>query len=132
MPAHGCYAFDAGAARHVAIDSLIGAAASEKPDCKKLRIRTDNGNRHAGKDSRGAAAAPGITHEFIWKNTPGQTGMWSPTGRSKSTSPREFGSCQDAEAALADAFEDYKHGIHSAMGYVTPAKFAAQWRPRNK
>lgn len=32
-----------------------------------------------------------------------------------------------SEAALADAFKDYnKHRIHSVIGYMAPAEFAAQ------
>ena len=42
--------------------------------------------------------------------------------------PREFESYQDAEVALAEAFEDYNNDrIHSALRYLTPTEFATQW-----
>ncbi|MYB30442.1 MAG: transposase family protein [Cenarchaeum sp. SB0663_bin_5] len=59
--------------RHVAIDSITNAVAAEKPDCSRLRIRTDNGNQYASHDFRKVVQILGISkHEFIWKNTPEQ------------------------------------------------------------
>lgn len=131
------YAFDVGAARDVAIESITSAVAAEKPDCPRLRIRTDNGNQYTSRDFRKAVQALGIgKHEFIWKNTPEQNGhveSFHKTLKKEYIWPREFGSYQDAEMALADAFADYNgQRIHSAIGYMTPAEFAAQWELRNK
>ena len=118
------------------MEPLTNAVAAENPDCSRLRIRTDNGNQYASNDFRRTAAALGIRHEFIWKNTPEQNGhveSFHKTLKKEYIWPREFGSYQDAEAALADAFEDYNnHRIHSATGYMTPAEFATQWELRNK
>ena len=114
------YAFDVGAARDVAIESITSAVAAEKPDCPRLGIRTDNGNQYTSRDFRKAVQALGIgKHEFIWKNTPEQNGhveSFHKTLKKEYIRPREFGSYQDAEVALADAFADYNgQRIHSAI-----------------
>ncbi len=67
------YAFDVHATRGVAINSITNAVATEKLNCSKLRLRTDNGNQYISHDFRRAVQALGISkHEFIWKNTPEQ------------------------------------------------------------
>lgn len=126
------YVFDVGATRDVAISSIINAAAAEKPYCSKLRIRTDNGNQYTGHDFKSAVKALGIgKHEFIWKNTPEQNGhveSFHKTLKKEYIWPREFANYQEAKQALAEAFADYNNErIHSSIGYVTPAEFAAQW-----
>ena len=130
------YAFDVGAARSVAIDSLTNAVAVGKPDCARLRIRTDNGNQYASRDFRRAVSALGIRHEFIWKNTPEQNGhieSFHGTLKREYIWPHEFANYQEAEKALAEAFEDYNNErIHSSIGYRIPAEFAAQWEMKNK
>ena len=130
------YAFDVDATRHVAMESITGAVAAENPDCSRLRIRTDNGSQYASNDFRRTVTVLGIRHEFIWKSTPEQNGhveSFHKTLKKEYIWPREFGSYQDAETALAGAFKDYNHHrIHSAIGYMTPAEFAAQWELRNK
>ena len=69
------YAFDVDATRHVAVESITSAVAAEKPDCPRLRLRTDNGNQYTSRDFRRAVRALGIgKHEFIYKNTPEQNG----------------------------------------------------------
>ena len=130
------YAFDVGAARSVAIDSLTNAVAVGKPDCARLRIRTDNGNQYASRDFRRAVSAPGIRHEFIWKNTPEQNGhieSFHGTLKREYVWPHEFANYQEAEKVLAEAFEDYNNErIHSSIDYMTPAGFTAQWEMKNK
>ena len=131
------YAFDVHATRHVAIDSLTDAVAKAKPDCSKLRIRTDNGNQYTSNDFRKAVSALGIgKHEFIWKNTPEQNGhveSFHKTLKKEYIWPHEFERYQDAEPVLAAAFEDYNTArIHSSLGYITPTEFASQWRETNK
>ena len=116
----------------MAVESITKAVAAEELDCRKLRLRTDNGNQYTSHDFRRTVKALGIgKHEFIWKNTPEQNGhveSFHKTLKKEYIWPREFESYQDAEAALAEAIEDYNnHRIHSSIKYKTPAEFAAQW-----
>jgi len=131
------YAFDTSATRDVAIESITNAVAAEKPDCRRLRLRTDNGNQYTSHDFRRAVAALGIgKHEFIWKNTPEQNGhveSFHKTLKKEYIWPREFANYQEAEQALAEAFADYNtERIHSAIGYMTPTEFAAKWEMTHK
>ena len=126
------YVFDVSATRDVAISSIINAVAEAKPDCSKLRIRTDNGNQYTSHDFRSTVKALGIgKHEFIWKNTPEQNGhveSFHKTLKKEYIWPREFDNYQEAAQALAEAFADYNNErIHSSIEYMTPAEFAAQW-----
>lgn len=121
----------------MAIDSITNAVVAEKPDCSRLRIRTDNGNQYASHDFRKVVQILGISkHEFIWKNTPEQNEhveSFHKTLKKEYMWSREFGSYQDAEIALADAFADYNNQrIHSAIEYMTPTEFAMQRELRNK
>ena len=121
----------------MAVESLTNAVAAEMPDCSRLRIRTDNGNQYTGNNFRKAIRALDIgRHEFIWKNTPEQNGHVESSHKTLKKEyawPWEFGSYQDAEVALADAFAAYnKHRIHFAIGYMAPAEFAVQLELRNK
>ena len=126
------YVFETSATRHEAMESITKAIAAENPDCSRLRIRTDNGNQYTSRDFGKTVEILGIHHEFIWKNTPEQNGhieSFHNTLKKEYIWPREFNSYQEAEAALANAFEDYNNcRIHSAIGYVPPAEFAAQWK----
>lgn len=130
------YAFDVSAGRDAAIDSVTNAVAAEGPDCSRLRLRTDNGTQYASRDFRKAVSVLGIMHEFIWRNTPEQNGhveSFHRTLKKEYVWPHEFASYQDAERVLAEAFVDYNtQRIHSAIGYVTPAEFAAQWEMINR
>ena len=131
------YAFDVNATRDVAVDSITNAVAAEKPDCPRLRLRTDNGNQCTSRDFRLAVRALGIgRHEFIWKNTPEQNGhveSFHKTLKKGYVWPREFANYQEAEQAIAEAFADYNNGrIHSSIGYMTPAEFAELWEMTNK
>ena len=130
------YAFDVRAGRDAAICSVTEAVASERPDCPRLRLRTDNGTQYASRDFRAAVSALGIRHESVWRNTPEQNGhveSFHKTLKKEYLWPHEFATCQEAEKVLADAFADYNtQRIHSAIGYLTPAEFAAQWEMKNK
>ena len=130
------YAFDVNATRDVAIASLTNAVVAERPDCSRLRMRTDNGTQYTSAEFRKAAAVLGIRHEFIWRNTPEQNGhieSFHRTLKKEYVWPHEFASYQEAEKVLADAFADYNtERIHSAIGYVTPAEFASRWEMINR
>ena len=131
------YAFDVHATRDVAIDSITNAVAAEKPNCSRLRLRTDNGNQYTSRDFRRAVQALGIgKHEFIWKNTPEQNGhveSFHKTLKKEYIWPHEFANYQEAEKIIAEAIADYnKERIHSSIGYMTPAEFAELWEMTNK
>ena len=69
------YRFDTLATADVAVDSLVEAVATAKPDCSGLTIRRDNGSRYAGKKFRKATPHHlGIRLKSIWKSTPQQNG----------------------------------------------------------
>ena len=131
------YAFDVHATRDVAIDSITNAVAAERPDCSRLRLRTDSGNQYASRDFRRAVRALGIgKHEFIWKNTPEQNGhveSFHKTLKKEYIWPHEFANYQEAEKIIAEAIADYnKERIHSSIGYMTPAEFVELWEMTNK
>lgn len=131
------YAFDVDATRCVAIESITNAIAAEKPNCSRLRLRTDNGNQYTSRDFRKAVRALGIgKHEFIYKNTPEQNGhveSFHKTLKKEYIWPHDFANYQKAEQVIAEAFADYNNErIHSAIGYMTPVEFAAQWEMINK
>ncbi len=60
------HSFDVAAPKSTAIDSIINAVATAKPDCTKLILRTDNGSQYNSRDFRQAVILLGIRHEFIW------------------------------------------------------------------
>ena len=130
------YVFDPEASRFEAIKSINDAVAIEKPDCSKLRIRTDNGNQYASRDFRKTVDVLGIRQEFIWKNTPEQNGnveSFHKTLKKEYVWRHEFKSYQDAVPVLAEAFADYNNErIHSSIAYKTPAEFAKQWEDEHK
>ena len=131
------YSFDVNATRDVAITSITNAVATAKPDCSKLRLRTDNGVQYTSHDFRKAVKALGIgKHEFIWKNTPEQNGhveSFHKTLKKEYIWPHEFKNYQEAEKVLASTFTDYNtERIHSAIRYITPVEFVAQREAKNK
>ena len=131
------YSFDVNATRDVAIDSITNAVATEKPNCPRLRLRTDNGTQYTSHDFRKATRALGIgKHEFIWKNTPEQNGhveSFHKTLKKEYIWPHEFKNYQDAEKVLSAAFADYNNErIHSSIKYMTPTEFATHWEMTNK
>ncbi len=124
------------ATRREAIMSVTNAVAAAGPELPGPTLRVDNGSQYTRREFRSSVAALGITLECIYANTPEQNGhieSFHKTLKKEYIWPREFGSYQDAEIALADAFADYNNQrIHSAIGYMTPAEFAMQWELRNK
>ena len=56
----------------IAVESLVEALATTKPDCHDPTLQCDNGSQYAGKKFRKAASNFGI--KFIWKSTPQQNG----------------------------------------------------------
>jgi len=130
------YSFSPSATSDVAIDSIVYATASQKPDCSTLRIRTDNGTQYKSHSTRNAIKLLGIQQEFIWHNTPQQNGhveSFHKTFKKEYIWPHEFENYQQAEIALANAYSDYNHSrIHSSLGYLTPVEFEKQWEMRNR
>ncbi|MBI1658248.1 MAG: hypothetical protein IS632_05675 [Thaumarchaeota archaeon] len=63
------YRFSTLATAYVAVESLVEAVATAKPDCLGLTIQRDNGSQYAGKKFRKAVSNFGIKLKFIWKNT---------------------------------------------------------------
>ncbi len=64
------YTFDVTASKDAAIDGIVNAIASAKPDCIKLIIRTDNGSQYVSKKFREAVMLLGARQEFIWSTPP--------------------------------------------------------------
>jgi transposase InsO family protein len=115
---------------------VVDAIASEKPDCTKLLIRTDNGSQYISHKFRQSIQALGARQEFIYRHTPEQNGhieSFHHTLKKEYIWPCEFASYQDAEIIIANAFWDYNTSrIHSALRYLTPDEFAKSWEMRNK
>ena len=68
------YRFDTLSTTDLAVDSLVAAIATAKPDCSGLTIQCDNGSQYAGKKLRKAASHLDINLKFIWKSTSQQNG----------------------------------------------------------
>ena len=56
--------FDTPAAASVAVDSLVEAVATAKPDCSRLTIQRGNGSQYAGKKFQKAASGLDIRLKF--------------------------------------------------------------------
>ncbi len=130
------YRFDALATADIAVDSLVEAVATAKPDCSGLTIQCDNGSQYAGKKFRKAASHLGIKLKFIWKRTPQQNGhieSFHGTLKREYIWPHDFSNYQQAEAVIAEAFRDYnRNRLHSALKYVPPDEFTASWEAEHK
>ncbi|MGI0058300.1 MAG: IS3 family transposase [Nitrosotalea sp.] len=130
------YCFDISATKDAAVQCVVNAISSEKPDASRLLIRTDNGSQYISKKFRESIILLGARQEFIYYNTPEQNGhveSFHKTLKKEYIWPCEFANYQSAEIAIAKAFDDYNnHRIHSALGYVTPNEFAKSWEMRHK
>ena len=130
------YRFSTLATADVAVESLVDAVATAKPDCSALTIQCDNGSQYAGKKFRKAASNFGIKLKFIWKSTPQQNGhieSFHGSLKQEYIWPHDFANYQQAEAVIADAFRDYNHvRLHSAVQYVPPEEFHASWEAAHK
>jgi putative transposase len=130
------YSFDVSATKDAAVQCVVNAMVSEKPDASKLTIRTDNGSQYISNKFRESVQLLGARQEFIYYNTPEQNGhveSFHHTLKKEYIWPHEFANYQDAEIVIANAFWDYNNSrIHSALGYATPNEFAIQWEVRNK
>ena len=85
------YAFDVTASKDTAIESIIHAIASTKPDCTRLILRTDNGSQYVSRKFRDAVILLGARQEFIWHHTPQQNGhveSFHKTLKKESTHPK--------------------------------------------
>lgn len=130
------YSFDVSAGKDVAVQCVVNAIASEKPDASKLIIRTDNGSQYISKKFRESVTILGARQEFICYHTPEQNGhieSFHHTLKKEYLWPHEFANYQQAEIVIAEAHDDYNHSrIHSSLGYITPHEFAKSWEMRNK
>lgn len=130
------YSFDVSASKDAAVQCVVNAIASEKPDCTKLLIRTDNGSQYVSKKFRDSIQILGARQEFIYYHTPEQNGhveSFHHTLKKEYIWPCEFANYQSAEIVIANAYSDYNnHRIHSALGYLTPNEFATQWEMKHK
>ena len=130
------YRFSTLATADVAIESLVEAVATAKPDCSGLTIQCDNGSQYAGKKFRKAASNFGIKLKFIWKSTPQQNGhieSFHGSLKQEYIWPHDFANYQEAEAVISEAFRDYnRNRLHSALKYVPPEEFHASWEAKHK
>ena len=131
------YALSTSATAEVAVESLLDALNRHgDADPEKLTIRTDHGNQYTSKRFASAIKSLNLKHEYIWYKTPQQNGhLESFHGKLKMEYvwPADPESFQEAEEIILGAFVDYNtRRLHSSIGYVPPAEFAAQWREQNK
>ena len=130
------YAFERSAVKEHAIMSVNNALASH-PEAvpAELTLRCDNGPQytsHAFKDSMDAL---GLGVEYILYHTPEKNGYiesFHKTLKKEYIWTRDFHGHQEAEIAIAEAFEDYNHRrIHSSLGYLTPSEYLDAWKQGN-
>ena len=92
----------------------------------------DNGTQYASRDFRSSMAALGIRLEYIYVNTPEQSGhieSFRKTLKKEYVWPREFADLREARRTILGALNDYNNSrIHSSLGCLTPSGFAETWR----
>ena len=115
--------------------SITNAVAARKPDPGRLTIRVDNGSQYASRDFRRSVDVLGARLEYIYANTPQQSGhmeSFHKTLKKEYVWPHEFKDAEEAEVTLLEALDGYnRHMIHSAIGYATPDEFAKRWEKAN-
>ena len=131
------YALSTSATADVAVESLLDALHRHGgADPAGLTIRTDHGSQYTSKRFSSAIRSLGLRHEYIWYKTPQQNGhLESFHGKLKMEYvwPSDPESFQDAEEIILGAFVDYNtKRLHSSIGYMPPAEFAARWRVKHK
>ena len=131
------YVLSTGATAGAAVEALLDALNRHGgADPARLTIRTDHESQYTGKQFNAAIRNLRLTHEYIWYKTPQQNGhLESFHGKLKMEYiwPADPESFQEAEEVTLGAFTDYNtKRLHSAIGYVPPAEFAAKWRRENK
>ena len=131
------YVLSTNAAADGAVEALLDALHRHPAaDKAKMRIRTDHGSQYTSRRFNSAIKSLGLEHEYIWYKTPQQNGhLESFHGKLKLEYvwPSDPESFQEVEKIILGAFVDYNtRRLHSALGYVPPAEFAAKWREENK
>ena len=127
------YTLSTTATATAAVEALLDAM-HRHPDADpaKLAIRSDHGSQYTSREFNSAISTLGLKHEYIWYKTPQQNGHFeSFHGKLKFEYvwPADPESFQEAEEIILGAFVDYnERRVHSAIGYVPPAEFAAKWR----
>lgn len=130
------YAFERTAVKEHAIMSVNNALASHDEAVPgDLTLRCDNGPQYASHAFKDSMDALGLKLEYILYHTPEQNGYiesFHKTLKKEYIWVRDFRSHQEAEAAVADAFDDYNHRrIHSSLGYLTPSEYLDAWNRGN-
>ena len=130
------YALSTTATAAVAVEALLDALHKHPgADPKKLTIRNDHGSQYTSREFNAAIRALELRHEYIWYKTPQQNGhLESFHGKLKFEYvwPSDPESFQEAEKIVLGAFADYNgNRLHSSIGYMPPAEFAAKWREAN-
>lgn len=130
------YALSTTATAAVAVEALLDALHRHPgADPERLTIRTDHGSQYTGREFNAAIKTLGLNHEYIWYKTPQQNGhLESFHGKLKFEYvwPSDPESFQEAEKIVLGAFADYNENrLHSSIGYMPPAEFAAKWREAN-
>ena len=131
------YAPGTTAAAAAAVEALLDATHGHPgADPAGLTIRSDHGSQYTSREFNAAIRTPGPRHEYVRYKTPQQNGhLESFHGRLKFEYvwPSDPESFQEAEEIVPGAFVDYnERRLHSSIGYVPPAEFAAKWREANK
>lgn len=130
------YTLSTTAKSSVAVEALLDALHRHPDADPKLIIRSDHGSQYTSKEFNASIKTLKLKHEYIWYNTPQQNGhLESFHGKLKFEYvwPADPESFQEIEEIIRGAFIDYnQRRLHSAIGYVPPAEFAAKWREAHK
>lgn len=130
------YAFERTAVKEHAIMSVNNALASHPGAVPgELTLRCDNGPQYTSHAFKGSMDALGLRLEYILYHTPEQNGYiesFHKTLKKEYIWVRDFQSHQEAEIAIAEAFDDYnRRRIHSSLGYLTPSEYLDAWTRGN-
>lgn len=130
------YVFDTLAKKENAIQAVVRALERHPEANKTVTLYSDNGPQYGSDAFMDSMDALGINHKFIAYNTPEQDAyVESFHGRFKREYvwPSDFGSFQEADEAIAEAFVDYnQRRPHSSLGYISPYEFLSRLGAVNK